>query len=449
MSNLERAIYALSIHSPEAAEAVRHAVAGPVQERVCQVSDLGPVESGVCVLLGFAPAVLRDVCKRTRGGTSIAVVEPDTASLRARFEQEDWGDWLNAHPAVTVITDPTDSTALTRAVRKVGAFACEGVTVIDCGAEVDGEAMRRACIDAFKAVAVDTNTQLTLTQTMTENAIANLPDYLFWPGIRELHRVYEGKPAVVVSAGPSMARNIRHLKAHRFDCVIIAVQTALKPMLKAGIRPHLVCALDFHPISARFYEGLNFIDTEGVELVLDSHCTPRIPALWPGHMRFIENEFLDLLAGETQPRGTLPSCATVSHMAYYLARYMGANPVALVGQDLGFTGGLYYGAGAAIHETWGAEVNPFRTLEMFERERLARNRDGTILKQDADGRPIESDAQMENYRQHFERSFFEDEQRGLLTVDATEGGVPKAHTVRMTLKDFIGQYVKPCQGATV
>jgi len=64
--------------------------------------------------------------------------------------------------------------------------------------------------------------------------------------------------------------------------------------------------------------------------------------------------------------GQLPAGATVAHLAYYLGRYLGCDPVVLVGQDLGFTDGQYYAAGAAIHDVWAPELNEFNTLETME-----------------------------------------------------------------------------------
>jgi hypothetical protein len=108
-----------------------------------------------------------------------------------------------------------------------------------------------------------------------------------------------------------------------------------------------------------------------------------------------------------------------------------------VGQDLGFTDGQYYGAGAAIHDTWGPELNEFRTLEMFEHERIMRMR--SLLRKGVDvlGRPIFSDEQMNSYLVQFQAMFLGDAERGLRVLDATEGGVMKAGTTPVPLREVI------------
>jgi hypothetical protein len=153
--------------------------------------------------------------------------------------------------------------------------------------------------------------------------------------------------------------------------------------------------------------------------------------------------FLDDLLGDelTDPkRGAIRSGATVAHLAHYFARHLGCDPVALIGQDLGFTDGQYYAAGAAIHEVWACELNEFVTLELLEWQRIVRSRSILRRAEDVLGRPIYTDEQMATYLAQFERNFLTDAQAGLRVVDATEGGVRKAHTTPMTLAGFLKEF---------
>ncbi|QYU67343.1 DUF115 domain-containing protein [Leptolyngbya sp. 15MV] len=208
-------------------------------------------------------------------------------------------------------------------------------------------------------------------------------------------------------------------------------------------------ALDYHAVSRRFYEGLSASDVEGVTLVVDPKANPAILEAWPWAIRCPGDGLLDsvlgpgLRTGPHQGRGrggsadTLKPGATVSHLAYYLARHLGCDPVVLVGQDLGFTDGQYYSAGAAIHAIWGAELGPFRSLEAFEWERIARHRTHLHRVTDQLGRAMYTDEQMITYHVQFERDFAEATLAGLTTVDATEGGVMKRHTLAMPLAEAL------------
>src|SRR5690606_17778274 len=142
--------------------------------------------------------------------------------------------------------------------------------------------------------------------------------------------------------------------------LIVAVQTALKPLLAAGVVPHFVTALDYSDISARFYEGLAPEDVAGATLVVEPKASPAITRAWPVAVRMPRSGFLDELLGLelAGDHGELRPGATVAHLAYYLARHLGCDPVIFIGQDLGFTDGQYYASGAAIHNVWAGELNP-------------------------------------------------------------------------------------------
>jgi hypothetical protein len=218
--------------------------------------------------------------------------------------------------------------------------------------------------------------------------------------------------------------------------VIIAVQTVLKPLLARGIRPHFVTALDYHEISRRFYEDLPRLDD--VTLVAEAKTHPTVIAGYPGPIRLIRNDFLhDLLGDQAPPMDEIPAGTTVAHLSLYLAQYLGCDPIMLIGQDLGFTDGLYYCPGTAIHQVWANELSPFNTLEMMEWRRIVRHKSHLSRQTDIHGRPIFSDEQMMTYLKQFERDFLNCPQR---IIDATEGGMPKANTQQSTLADALATH---------
>lgn len=51
-------------------------------------------------------------------------------------------------------------------------------------------------------------------------------------------------PTIVVSAGPSLNKNIEDLRAAQGKANIIATDTAMKPLLNAGIIPNLFVVVD-------------------------------------------------------------------------------------------------------------------------------------------------------------------------------------------------------------
>lgn len=376
---------------------------------------------------------------------AIIVFEPDLALLRAVLERVDLSP-AAAQTNLVLLTDPSDTGAMASAVTGIEALLASGTTILDhppsrARLGASAEAFGAAFAGVMKAVRTNVVTTLVHADVTLRNLVQNIAYYASCPGVDDLAGRGAGRPAVVVSAGPSLKRNIDLLAATgvRDRVVIIAVQTVLKQLLARGIRPHFVTALDYHEISRRFYEGLSPEDVDGVTLVAEPKANPAILRAFPGVIRCPAEDVLDRILGPSMARrrGELPNGATVAHLAYYLARHIGCDPVILVGQDLGFTDGQYYSEGAAIHTVWGPELGEFRTLEMFEWERIARM--PSLLRRTTDhlGRPIYTDEQMATYLVQFERDFMADDARGLRVIDATEGGVRKQHTRAMPLAEAL------------
>jgi len=418
----------------------------PLDEARRSAEAVDVLNHAVVVAIGFgAGHHIARLAERLEKSGVIIVFEPNVALLRAVFERIDCSAWL-ARSLIVWITDPADQPALARKLAGAEAILAQGVTWIDHTANREriGGAAAATFADTLRAFIQASKTTLLTTLVRSTDTIRNLlwniDHYAIGPGIADLRNAAANRLAVVVSAGPSLQRNM-HVLAQpgvRDRCVIIAVQTTLKPLLAAGIRPHFVTALDYHEISARFYEGLTTEDVEGVTLVADPKAHPVILDSFPGAVRCCKAGFLDrLLRHHAREMGDLPSGATVAHLAFYLAEYLGCNPVAMIGQDLGFTDGVYYARGTAIDDVWAPELNPFNTVEMMEWQRIARHRTHLTKTTDIHGKSIYTDAQMLTYLQQFERDFAAAVERGVVVIDASEGGVAKRHTLVQPLTNVI------------
>lgn len=449
----------------------------PLEEgrRLAETVDL--VEAAGALVLGFgmgwhAKALVERLPQTPEGTRQLApwgvvvVFEPDASLLRAVLERVDHSGWLRRGDVVFVSEPTQAAVAAAMQRREALPFLGRDVAFLEHPAQrarlgESGTQFVSAFREWLSGARTTVRTTLLNCHVTTRNSLMNLDRYVTASGVADLAGAAWAKPAIVVSAGPSLRRNIALLKGPgvRERFVIIAVQTVLKTLLAEGIRPHFVTALDYHEVSRRFYEGLNERDVEGVTLVAESKANPAILGAFPGDVRVPADPFLEELIGEDLSRvlGMIRPGATVAHMAYYLARLLGCDPVILIGQDLGFTDGQYYAAGAAIHDVWGSELSEFRTLEMMEWERIVRGkftigsartadgqelaREQNLLKRtDVLGRPIYIDQQMATYLSQFERDFRDDEERGLSVIDATEGGVAKSHTTPMTLKQALERH---------
>lgn len=395
------------------------------------------------ILMGFGLGYHADTLIRNSAGKALIVIyEPNISLLRTVLEHIDYSQWLSAQGFYLIVGQP-DLSALTNTLEPAAGSITQGTQFIYHPAtrQHSPQPIENFTQTLKQFVAFcRTNVTTTLVNTVQtcHNLIDNLAHYTAGHPIRELKNTVHGYPAIIVSAGPSLAKNVHLLKQPgiRDRVVIIAVQTALKPLLAHGVRPHFVTSLDYHNISKRFYEDLP--DLPDVTLIAEPKANRTILESFPGPIRVLQNDFLDTLLGPLkQPIGKLKAGSTVAHLSFYFAQYLGCDPIAFIGQDLGFSEGLYYCPGTAIHEVWQPELNRFNTLENMEWRRIVRHKNMLHRTKDIYDRPIFSDEQMMTYLRQFERDFMEAPQQ---IIDATEGGLPKQHTQTLPLNQFLNQH---------
>ncbi len=373
---------------------------------------------------------------RQRPGGLVVALEPTPAVARAALQCVDLADDLRLGRLVLAVGQGRGD--LQEPFRRHTAELMMGTRLAQHPASA--RAWPAACGQLQAAFADYTHfarsalvTAVEISATSTDNLLRNLPHYLGWPGIDELKDAARGRVAICIAAGPSLAGALPMLKQAKGRAVLIAVQTVLRPLLEAGIRPDFVTALDYSPISGRFYEGLG--ELPDVTLIADAKVHPVVPERFPGPRRLFRHDLLTRVLGELDAeRDTLQAGSTVAHLNLYLARYLGCDPIVLVGQDLGFGGHLYYAPGNPIHTTWAAELNRFNSLELMEWQRVARMGASLRTVPGSDGPSVTTDAQMFTYLQQFEADVARTSAR---VVNATAGGARIAGTERQELAEVL------------
>jgi hypothetical protein len=298
------------------------------------------------------------------------------------------------------------------------------------------EQMRCQLTDFVSVARTHMVTLLKTARITFENIALNLPAYLSNRGIEALEGRAAGYPAVVVAAGPSLARNLDQLGPLRARAVIISVQTVLRLLRALGIVPHFVTSLDFHEVSTEFFRGID--DVGDCVLIAEPKANWRVLDMFAGGKRVLWHRFHDALLREhAPPRGQLRPGTTVAHLAFYLAQHLGCDPIIFVGQDLAFSEGMFYTPGSPIEKIWQPELNRFQTIEMKQWERIVRNRPILRSTKDIHGRDTYNDELLFTYRAQFENDFAIARQR---VIQASEGGVPLAGTEVMPLREAAERY---------
>lgn len=415
----------------------------PQAEAAKLIANVDHAKTAAVVILGMGLGHhVTEAAKHLKNDAILIIFEPDLPVLRAVLERFDYAGWLGKRHAVLCGPNTDRATLLSKTEPFAGTLT-QGTTLV---AHPPTRRRHADSLNNFASLMTDitaffrTNVATALVNATRTcfNVSCNLPHYVAGATVNELENAAAGYPAVCVGAGPSLAKNVDLLRdpAIRKRIIVITAQTTLKPLLDRGIRPDFVTALDYSEISSRFYEDLPPLPD--VTLVVEPKGHPSILDAFPGPIRVTNSRFLNRMLGELSPKvSRMREGATVAHLSFYLAQFLGCDPIFFIGQDLGFSDGLYYCPGTAIHDVWAPELNVFNTVESMEWQRIIRHKGHIKRLEDIHGRPMYSDEQMITYLKQFERDFGEASQQ---LIDCTEGGLRKQGTEIMTLADAIEQY---------
>lgn len=267
------------------------------------------------------------------------------------------------------------------------------------------------------------NTIKRFSELFYSNFIENVPHIVESVNIKELFHKFENKPAIIVSAGPSLAKNVELLKEIKDKALIICVGTALRVLLNKGIKPDLIITVDPHIYNYMHFENIEFDD---IPLVYYSCVNPNVLNEHKGD-KFVF-KFQDIYIGEVissymQDIEKLNSGGSVAHNALDLAIKMGADPIIFIGQDLAYTDDRTHSEGT-----------------IFENNSLEDEKENKkmVLIKDIYGNNMMTSDTLYNYLKWFENVI---ENNNCTTyIDATEGGAKIEGTKVLTLKDTIEKY---------
>lgn len=420
-----RQLYAHSKYDPDA-EATQLA-AGAVDD------------AQVVVLCGFGLGHHVAAIRRRWEEPTIVAAESDLSLLKAALALHDLAE-LIAERRLIFLTS-VDRRQVHAALSPLNAEFMQGAAILRTPLS---QRRGKDFFDGIQAAVADfvdsTRTQIiTLVQTArttVENLLMNLPSYVAGDGVEALAGAARGVPAVIIAAGPSLAKNIDQIAPLRERAVLIAVQTVFKLLRRLGIEPHFVTSLDYHEVSADFFRDV--ADVGRCTLVAEPKVAWHVPDVYPGRVRMPHHKMYDTLLGPLAPRrGLLRQGSTVAHLAFYLAEYLGCDPIVFVGQDLAFTEGLFYLPGSPIEQTWAPEMNRFCTIETKQWERIVRNRGILRRATDVNGHDVYTDNLLFTYAEQFQKDFLDCRAK---IIQASEGGLALAGTESLPLREAVERF---------
>lgn len=202
------------------------------------------------------------------------------------------------------------------------------------------------------------------------NIIKNFKYYFNLPGIKDIRHNLKGKPAVIVGAGPSLAKNINLLKEIQDNVIIISTDTALTMLQNFHIKADFVVSVDPQDKNSLY---LLYSAKNESFLVIDAAASFLSYLKYPQDKLIIFDTIFPLYESFKDfwgPKGKLLSGGSVSTTAFDFARFLGSDPIIFIGQDLAFSGKQTHFNGSILEEFFYYKINRINTYESYNARSL-------------------------------------------------------------------------------
>lgn len=282
-------------------------------------------------------------------------------------------------------------------------------------------------VHCLKTEVFDRNTLILHASKVGDNLMKNLPYVLKQSSVDMLKKHikeegYNNCPVIVVSAGPSLDKNIAQLKRAEGKALIIGVDSALQALVSQNVDVNLAISVDPNKNPELFEdERLNKLPyvISSFSLPIITHKNKNRLFFEGGHGFDVFERLIYKKTGKTI--GRIKTGGSVATDAFSLAVLLGFKTIILVGQDLAFTEGRDHVSGFKK-----SNAN-FRTDEML------------VEVEGFNGEILKTDFQMAHYKEWFE-SEIANLPKDINVIDATEGGAKICGTQIMKLKEAIESY---------
>jgi hypothetical protein len=339
-----------------------------------------------------------DTLARRRPDVAAVVLEPDADVARRFLDSRDWSAWT-ATRRLTLLVGP-DYAGASGAWRPANVPREEPPIVIDASLADRADAVQPALLVAGRliadaranAAARDAHAARYLLHTLSNaTRIAREGDAAALDG------AFAGTPAIVVGAGPSLDGRLPAIADARRRALVIACDTAARPLMAAGIQPHFIVAVDPAESNAMHLAALH--GPARTWLVAEGSLHPTAFASFDRRTFFFnvsDHEPWPWLRVQGLGRGRLAAWGSVATSALDLALRMGCSPVLLAGLDFAFTGGRAYCRGTTFEAQWATWMGAGQSLDTITA--MLVDRWPAVHEADAAGQPVRTAPHLVSFR---------------------------------------------------
>lgn len=401
--------------------------------------DIGNYD--VVVILGFGLGEhVREIIEASSEGTFILIIEQSLEFFKEIINYVDLGPFFKDRISLSVGEAPFQATRK-RLEDYFGVYSIEDIKIFRSPASIELAQSQYAEIDKQLSELSEVARQNLATLKKfsgiwQRHILSNLKSVVLKPGINELFDKFQGVPAIIVSAGPSLDKNLHWLAGAKGKSLIIAVDTALKSLLKCGIKPDVVMSLDALEDNYKHLEG---IKEEGICLIANPVAYPSIIKEFTGPV-FIMNfgdPLMSWIEGRIGKKGETLSGGSIATSVFDLACKLGNSPIIFAGQDLSYPGGRAYTEWCQFDRNWLDGICQYNTISEFHKLNISGG--GIIYKKGIFGGEIGTSLKMFNWKRWFETMI---KHYKVSCVNATEDGLEIEGAKKMTLKEAVSKYCR-------
>lgn len=398
------------------------------------IKYLGNVENGsIFIEMGLGnPEYLNKMCETLPDATTIVVYEPSWEIFKNVLERFDLTKAIKSKKSIVFLVQGLNEKMIYSVLKRL--ITVERLPYLRTISLPNYNYLCMEKMKEFTSVLlricederISLNTNLLFSSIKGQNAIRNAKYVVDGYSTLDFCDPFpKDLPAIVVAAGPSLNKNIEELKKAQGKALIIAVDTAIKPLINAGIKPDMYAIVDaLKPVELVDIDGAEDIPllTSAVAstAVLDKHKGKKI--------FFAEGEPLIDIMFSTHgvPFATIPCGGSVATTAFAFAYMIGFETIILVGQDLALTGNKTHAKGT------------------FSDEEIEINTEGALLVEGNYEKLVPTLPDLDAFRKWYNWYIkgIKDSGGKLHVVNATEGGAKIENTEITTLKEAIDKYCK-------
>jgi len=261
-----------------------------------------------------------------------------------------------------------------------------------------------------------------------EHHVKNTPEMIKNIQFRKLAQINKqmSNTAIIISTGPSLAKQLPLLKKVKDYATLIAVDASMPILEKHGIKPDFVVSLERVPATGKFFKTTSKEFQKDIVMVHASLQHREVLDNSHGKKCLVMRPFYFTKSLGLNPYGFLGIGMSAANMAYELAYVLKHKNIVLIGQDLAY--GIDGKSHASGH-VYGEDEVKFKETDEYV---TAYGGEGTIRT-----------TQVWNmFRNFFERDIELTKKEGVITINATEGGARIEGAIEKPFKNVVEEILK-------